>query len=141
MQLLDQETDEVLSAFLEYFEITWLGIVQRGRWRRPAFDIEMWNVYNRIELDLPRTNNSLEGCHYAFNKRVGVTHPTIEKLVKNIKHEQDNVEMTLEQLSLGENIARINKTYRRINERIKKVHVTYNKSTGLDYRSSIAHNL
>ena len=141
MQLLDQETDEVLSEFLGYFEITWLGIVQRGRRRRPTFDIETWNVFNRIETDLPRTNNSLEGWHQAFNKRVGVTHPSIEKLVKKIKLEQANTEVILEHLSLGEDIARINKKYARINERIKRIHASYDNSTGLTYLRSIAHNL
>ena len=101
----------------------------------------MWNVYNRIESDLPRTNNSLEGWHQAFNKRVAITHPTREKLVKKIKDKQANTEMILEQLALGANIARINKKYSRLNERIKKVHDTYNKDEGLSYLRSIAHNL
>ena len=44
MASLDEETDEVLGEFLVYFETTWLGAVQRGRRRRPSFDISLWNV-------------------------------------------------------------------------------------------------
>ncbi|KAL8564037.1 hypothetical protein ACOMHN_016326 [Nucella lapillus] len=57
MDSLDADTDETLSDFLAYFESTWLGIVQRGRRRRPKFDVAMWNVYNRVGDNLPRTNN------------------------------------------------------------------------------------
>ena len=115
--------------------------MQRGRQRRPIFNIETWNVFNRIETDLPRTNISLEGWHQAFNKRVGVTHPSIEKLVKKIKLEHANTEVILEHLSLGEDIARMNEKYARINEKIKKIHANYDISTGLTYLRSIAHNL
>ncbi|PVD22627.1 hypothetical protein C0Q70_18448 [Pomacea canaliculata] len=43
MDSLDADTDETLSDFLAYFEstCTWLGIVQRGRRRRPKFDVAM----------------------------------------------------------------------------------------------------
>ena len=58
-----QQLMDSLSDFLAYFESTWLGIVQRGCRRRPKFDVAMWNVYNRVEDNLPRTNNSVEGWH------------------------------------------------------------------------------
>ena len=137
---IDPETDEILSDFFEYFEITWLGIVQRGRRRRPTFDIQMWNVYDRIGSDLPRTTNSLEGWHQTFNKRVSITHPTFSKLVKKIKDEQASTEFILEQSALGANIEQINKKYIQINERIRKIHATYNKDEGLSYLRAIAHN-
>ena len=41
VQSLDLQTDEILNDFLVYFETTWLGIIQRGRRRRPTFDIGM----------------------------------------------------------------------------------------------------
>ncbi|KAG7172063.1 hypothetical protein Hamer_G001048 [Homarus americanus] len=58
--------DEVVDAFetlqetippeadpvIEYFEDTYIG-------RR--FPVSMWNIYDRVAEDLPRSNNSLEG--------------------------------------------------------------------------------
>ena len=58
------------------------GIRQRGRRRGVVFPIPLWNVYDQIHEDLPRTNNSVEGWHNAFNLRVGVSHPTVRKLVE-----------------------------------------------------------
>ena len=74
---LDDETDELLPDFLSYFEATWIGVVQRGRRRRPLFSVSLWNVHGRVEQDLPRTNNSIEGWHHSFDLRVAITHPTI----------------------------------------------------------------
>ena len=42
----------------------------RGRRRRPCFPQELWNVCERVVEDLPRTNNSLEGWHRAFDRIV-----------------------------------------------------------------------
>ena len=44
---------------------------------RTLFDIDLWNVYDCVENDLPCTNNSIEGWDHAFDQRVGVTHSTI----------------------------------------------------------------
>ena len=57
---LDNETDAVLEDFLVYFETTWIGVMQRGRRRRPLFGHSIWNVNERVVEDLPRTNNSIE---------------------------------------------------------------------------------
>ena len=56
------ETDELLVDFLVYFETPWIGVVQRGRRHRSLFDIDLWNVHDRVEI-LPR--NSIEGWHHA----------------------------------------------------------------------------
>jgi hypothetical protein len=47
------ETDELLRDFLVYFETPWIGVVQRGRRHRSLFDIDLWNVHDRVEI-LPR---------------------------------------------------------------------------------------
>ena len=68
LQSLNTETDAILEEFLSYFESTWVGIMQRGRRRRPLFDRLLWSCYYRVLDDLPKTNNSLEGWHHAFNR-------------------------------------------------------------------------
>ena len=141
VESLDAAADEALGEFLVYFETTWLGMTQRGRRRRPTFDIDMWLVYSRVQDNLPRTNNSLEGWHNAFNKRVSVKHPTIPKLLRKIRKEQASNEILLEQAAMGMNISRNNNTYVRVNERLKILVRNYNRNEGLSFLKAIAHNL
>ncbi|PVD18233.1 hypothetical protein C0Q70_21795 [Pomacea canaliculata] len=120
MDSLDADTDETLSDFLAYFESTstWLGIVQRGRRRRPKFDVAMWNVDNRVGDNLPRTNNLVEGWHRAFDKRMSVTHPTLGRLVSKLRKEQASTELMMEQLAMGVRM-RKNKQYEVVNTRLQ----------------------
>ncbi|CAF0849027.1 unnamed protein product [Brachionus calyciflorus] len=46
----------------------------------PMFAIETWNVYERIEKVLPRTNNNLEAWHKVFGNDCK-KHPTLQKLI------------------------------------------------------------
>ena len=56
--------------------------------KKPQFDHTLWNVYDDVVADLPRSNNSVEGWHNAFAICVTVTHPTIKKLAEKIRLEQ-----------------------------------------------------
>jgi len=53
------EHEELFRPLLDYFEDTWLGKTVRKRRRGPTFPLAMWNCYDAI--DLPKTNNSVEG--------------------------------------------------------------------------------
>ena len=61
---------DLLSDFLHYFEKTWIGTEHHGRRRCPLFAVELWNVRDRVEMSLPRTNNSVEGWHRALDLRL-----------------------------------------------------------------------
>ena len=79
-ELIDSLSNDLvddLSDFIHYFEKTWIGLEHHGRRRRPLFSIEPWNVRDRVERVLPRTNNSVEGWHRAFDVRINTTHPTL----------------------------------------------------------------
>jgi hypothetical protein len=72
---------------LDYFEPMWIGEPKRretGR-KKGEFPIELSNVYDWICTDLPRSNNSIEGWHQAFARRVSIVHPTINKLADKIR--------------------------------------------------------
>ena len=127
LQSLNTETDAILEDFLLYFESTWIGIMQRGRRRRPVFDISLWSCYYRVVEDLPKTNNSLEGWHHAFNRRVNVHHPNISKLIQKLRIEQSSTKLIIEQAISGADISRGNKKYYRLKERLKKLVVNYDK--------------
>ncbi|XP_042212971.1 uncharacterized protein LOC121860023 [Homarus americanus] len=94
---LDDETDELLSEFLGYFEATWIGVVQRGRRRRPAFELGLWNILERNTQGLPRTTHYLEGWHRGIEQRMAITHPTVCRLVSKLRKEQSDWELTIEQ--------------------------------------------
>ena len=46
-------------------------------------------------MNLPRSNNSIEGCHNAFEKRVAIVHPSVTKLAQKIRSEQSKFEMDI----------------------------------------------
>lgn len=95
-ELIESLSDELvddLTDFLNYFERTWIGIEHHGRRRRPLFSIELWNVRERVEQALPRTNNSVEGWHRGFDIRINTTHPSVPKLINKILIEQSNSEI------------------------------------------------
>ena len=79
-----------------------------GRRRRPLFSIESWNVRDRVEQVLPRTNNSVESWHRSFEIRIN-THPTVSKLIQKILIEQSNSEITLEKFGSGFELAKSKK--------------------------------
>ena len=141
MASLDEETDEVLGEFLVYFETTWLGAVQRGRRRHPCFDISLWNVREKTLLGIPRTNNSVEGWHRAFQQRMSVVHPNLSHLMTKLKKEQNDWELTIQQASCGIMPRNTKKKYAVVNERLKKLTDDYANGDRLQYLQSIAHNL
>ena len=76
---------------------SYLG-VQRGY---PKFCLQLWNMYERVMQDLPRSNNSVEGWHHAFNNRVSTRHPSTVKLTKCILRAQSRFEVDIERLHAG----------------------------------------
>ena len=138
---LDEETDNTLDGFLQYFETTWLGVLQRGRRRRPKFEVKLWSCYERTLNCIPRTNNMLEGWHSAFKKRMMIIHPTEEKLLRKLHSEQASTEMVLEQIFQGKAVGRNNKKYATVNARLKNIVEGYNIENVLEYLRAIAHNL
>ncbi|KAK9738133.1 hypothetical protein QE152_g10125 [Popillia japonica] len=61
----------------------------------------MWNLYQSILEDLPKTNNSVEGRHRGFAERDGAMHPNIRKFINYIKTEQSLNEIRIEQYVNG----------------------------------------
>ena len=51
---------------LDYFETNYVGELRRGRRLEPLFLHALWNMNARVEDNLPRTNNDIEGWHSGF---------------------------------------------------------------------------
>ena len=138
---LDNDTDEILAPFLTYFETTWIGVVQRGRRRRPAFDIRIWNSVERTTEGLPRTTNSLEGWHRGFEQRLAIKHPSVCKLVAKLRKDQSDWELTIEMVMSGVELRKQKKKYQKLNARISSLVDKYNAYTTVDFLRAVAHNL
>jgi len=70
------DNEDVLQPIVDYFEETWIGRTVRRR-KNPMFALEMWNCYNDVVMDFPRTTNAVEGWHHAFNTSLGSHHTTV----------------------------------------------------------------
>ncbi|CAF4347309.1 unnamed protein product, partial [Rotaria magnacalcarata] len=102
--IADAFNDDDDEDFIDYFEKTWIGAPKKrgvGR-KNPLFTIDLWNVYDRVSANLPRSNNSIEGWHNAFAKRVSIAHPTITKLTDKIRREQSKFEVDIAQIRQGQ---------------------------------------
>ena len=72
-----------------------------GRFKRdvarcpPVFPINLWNIFDRTNAELPRTKNSIEGWHRSFNARVSSYHPKFWKFLDNLKREESLTRMQI----------------------------------------------
>ena len=59
----------------------------RGRTRRenPLYPVSFCNVKKRVDEDLPRTNNAVEGFHSALHSSITCKHLNIWKLIAALK--------------------------------------------------------
>ena len=64
----------------------------RGRTRRenPLYSVSFRNVKKRVDEDLPRTNNAVEGFHSALHSSITCKHPNIRKVIAALKKEKKN---------------------------------------------------
>ncbi|CAF1672639.1 unnamed protein product, partial [Didymodactylos carnosus] len=86
----------------------------------PQFNHHLWNIYDRVVANLPRSNNSIEGWHAAFANRVSIAHPTISKLAERIKREQSKLKIDIERIKQGHEPKAKKAVYRKLDERIKR---------------------
>lgn len=128
---------------LDYFEDTWIGRPDRRQRRRaPRFSHNMWNCYEGVLQNLPKTNNSLEGWHRGFQEQVCADHPNIWKFISAIKKEQSLSEVKIEQYLSGQLPPAGKRKYRDCAERIRRLVLNFVPENGrLEYLRGIAHNI
>lgn len=100
----------------------------------------MWNCFQAVEEGLPKTNNSCEGWHRAFNEMIGSYHPTIWKFVAALKNEQAMNEGKIEQVLSGVEFPPAKKKYRDCAERIRRIVAQYENRDLIEYLRGVAHN-
>ncbi len=98
-------------------------------------------MHGRVVDNLPRTNNSIEGWHHAFDLRVGITHPNTKRLIQKLRQEAADHELELEQLRLGIQAPPPKKKYQTKNLRLQNIVANFDDRDILAYLRAIAHNL
>ncbi|XP_060868983.1 uncharacterized protein LOC132943868 [Metopolophium dirhodum] len=127
---------------INYFEDTWIGRPNRRNGRRPPmFSVNMWNCYESVIQDLPRTNNSVEGWHHAFNAALGANHVSIWKFIRFLKHEQLLQEVRLEKRLSGEASPTRRRKYRDHDKKIKVIVENYSEIPTVQYLRGLSYNV
>jgi hypothetical protein len=136
------ENEALVRDLINYFEDNWIGRpARRGGRSAPLFALALWNCFDAVLQDLPKTNNSVEGWHRGFSELIGANHPTIWKFIDALKTEQNVNEMKIEQYISGQQPNPSRRVYRDTAERIKSIVLDYTNRPVLDYLRGIAHNL
>jgi len=136
------DNEEELRTVVDYFEDTWIGRPTRGgRRRTPTFPIKIWNMFDAVMEGSPRTNNSVEGWHRAFNSALAANHVTVWKFINMLKREQGLQEAKMEQQTAGAPQQKKRRKYKNLDERLIAVVKGYEETNNNKYLKSIAHNL
>ena len=130
---------------LNYFESTYVGVPRRGGRQRgmapPMFPVALWNCYDRVQANIPRTTNNVEGWHNGFAGRFEETYPNIWKFIDTLKKENGVQHLNIAQFMAGRMPTKQRKTYRELNTRINTIVGDYANRQRIDYLRAISYNL
>lgn len=139
--LLESHSPSTAQRVIDYFEDTFIGRPLRRNGRRePIIARNLWNVNSRVDDVLPRTNNSVEGWHRAFQSSLSCAHPSLWKLIDYFKREEGLQRYNIAQIMTGNAVCG-RKKYRCLDARLRKIVNQYDVTSTMDYLKSIAHNL
>lgn len=139
--VVQENFEDDFDGLLNYFEDTYIGRVRRNRRGRPLFPINTWNMFNRTNDELPRTNNNVEGWHRRFSLQVSSCHPTIWKFIDLLKEEENFVRVEIVQQLVGHAPQAQRRRYRDCNQRILTIVEDYQNRDRIQYLRAIAHNI
>lgn len=105
------EFPEVVRPLYSYFYKNYINT------RSARFPTSIWNHAHHTSIDVPRTNNAIEGFHNAFNNSFGGSKYNLYLLIKNIKDEEENCQQRLIRNEMGETFYR-KKKYILLEERL-----------------------
>ena len=140
-ELIDLDSFPEVDQLLNYFEDTFIGRRRRRRRGGALFSSDIWDCYQAVRDDIPRTNNAVEGWHNAFARTVQIAHPTLPRLVVKLQKEQNINQMNVERMLAGEDPPLRKKKYRDLDRRLRTVVLDYENRTSIDYLRGCSHNI
>ena len=138
-----EDIDPDISDVYTYFEDTYIGRPNRGGNRRNAvFAPNLWNVRQRTQDGLPRTNNKLEGWNRAIQTLLDGPHPSIWRFFSAIQKEEGLQDDDLTALMAGQEIQK-QKKYKDVNDRLKILIENYDNDviTREEFVRGVSHNI
>ena len=140
-EALQEYALDEMEPIMNYFEDTYIGRPRRRNGRcDPMFPHIMWNMHDRIEEDLPRTNNHVEGWHRKMNSAMGAYYPNIWRFLEVIIKEQGLTDVKLNQAQGGHLAPPQRRVYQDASQRLGVVVQDYPNRRILDFLRGIAHN-
>ena len=138
-QLAADLPDELIPI-ADYFEDTYLGSVRRGQRRPPRFEPTMWSVYDRVNEDLPRTNNAVEGWHSAFAANAGGHHINFWRFLEVLKREEALASVIFAHVLQGRDPPNPRPVYAALKQRVINLVESFHERPILQYLRGIAYN-
>ena len=142
IEALESQLNSDEMTVFTWFEDNYIGRAnRRGERRSPIFPVEVWNVFSRVINDQDRTNNRAEAAHRKLQTELGVKHPTVWKLVNDLRTIQKSRDLIYERSVCGLP-AQPNKLkkYREADGRILSIVQNKGDRTPLEYLRAIALN-
>lgn len=149
----ERDMDPRLGELYDYFEDNYVGRLRRGRRRdanptraHPRFALEFWSVRDRNQVDLPRTNNKLEGWHRGLQFMFDGPNPSIWKFIAGIQKEQSLQHGVKIQMEGGHPGPTSKKHFSAINKRLQTLIQSYeraedNEDEEVPFLRSVARNI
>ena len=135
---MTSQTPEEFQPVVDYFEDTFIGRPQTSKRRPPLFSKTIWNVKQRLDSGLPKTNNHVEGWHRRIQSSVGESHPTLWKFLSILKDEQRINRIEMAKLTTGEPAAPQRNKYKKTNEKLLKISRNHQEYSILEYMKIIS---
>lgn len=138
--LKEEGFPEEMNTIVNYWESTYVGTRTEGI--LPVFQISIWNMYERLQSHLPRTNNSLEAWHNSFQQIVNCHYPSLARFLNKLKQEQSNSEIFITRFRTGFRATECAKNkYFQTNQRLMNISKEYSLIDVKNYLGFIANNL
>lgn len=136
----DGDFPEEVTDLYDYFEKTYIGRrMRRGR-RAPRFPIATWNQHSRVDGNLPRTNNLLEGWHSGIQNSLLGKNPTVWRFLDFLQKEESLQRSIIASIAAGNDSRRERKEDVSRTKRIKTLTERYNEMNRTDFLRGISYN-
>ena len=117
--------DPGLKPVGKYFFDTYIG----NDWDPPLFPPRVWNVCCRVNNNIPRTSNLIEGWHKRFQHKLGCHRPAMWRFLMELLKEQNRTENTYARIEVNRFPPSKRKKYAILDKRLKN---TYSKFRKMD---------
>ena len=135
------EAHPIMNSFEDNFIGTLRGRGNNTYREQARFPIPLWNIFGRVNENLPRTNNFVEAWHRGFQVRVGISHPNIWKFLNFLKKEESLNHVRITQMIGGHEPESQRARCRNCTTRIRVIVQNYHNRQIMDYLRGISYNI